>query len=97
MRPHPLLAALLGALAVPAQTVTLPEPPPLLANSNLPYAAGIGRHQQWFSLGQVQQFGADPIRIDQLQILAGTTANLPTTVDVELAMAHAPAFGLNAS
>jgi hypothetical protein len=94
-----LLAALLTGSVLPlltAQTtVTLPTPPPLLANTNLPFASGIGRYQQWFSLAQVQNFGGEPIRIDQLQILAGTSAALPTTLDVEIAMAHAPGFGLN--
>lgn len=90
------LATLLSlAAALTAQTVTLPFPAPLAANTQLPLAAGIGRYQQWFSAAQATaNFGTAPIRIQSLAILAGASATITTTLDCEIAMAIASPFGL---
>ena len=85
------------AAAVSAQTVTLPVPAPLVSNTQLPFAAGVGRYQEWFSLAQAQNFGTEPIRLQSLTILAGTSATISTTLDCEISMCHAPVFGLNST
>lgn len=92
-----LAAALLTAAAALAQTVTLPTPPPLATNTQLPFSAGVGRYQQWFSAQQAAEFGGQPIRIQSLQVLAGSSATLSASLDCEISMAHAPAFGLNST
>lgn len=90
------LATLLSlAAAVCAQTVTLPNPAPLAANTQLPLAAGIGRYQQWFSANQaINNFGPVPIRVQSMTVLAGSVATITTTLDCEISMAHASPFGL---
>ena len=85
------------AAAVSAQTVTLPFPAPLVSNTQLPFAAGVGRYQEWFSLAQAQNFGTEPSRLQSLTILAGTSATISTTLDCEISMCHAPVFGLNST
>ncbi|MEQ1631223.1 MAG: hypothetical protein ABL997_02545 [Planctomycetota bacterium] len=85
------------AAALSAQTVTLPFPAPLASNTQLPFAAGIGRYQQWFSPAQAGNFGGQPIRVQSLTVLAGTLASITTTLDCEISMCHAPSFGLNST
>ncbi|MGE3171422.1 MAG: hypothetical protein AB7O97_02275 [Planctomycetota bacterium] len=94
MRTWILLSALVAPLA--AQTVTLPAPAFSTTNNDVPFASGIGRYQQWFSLAQLQaNFGLEPIRIDRIQVLAGSSGALTTSIDLDVAMSHGPAFGVN--
>ncbi len=85
--------------AVCAQTVTLPFPAPLAANTQIPLSAGIGRYQEWFSAAQAANLGAEPLRIQSLSVLAGasTSAAPSTTLDIEVAMAHGNASGLSSA
>ena len=95
MRALAVLFALCTAAV--AQTVTLPFPASPFANTQIPLASGLGRYQEWFSAAQASNFGAEPLRVQSLSILAGasTSAAPSTTLDIEVAMAHAPGFGLS--
>src|SRR5262245_38947686 len=98
MRSVPLILCTVLAAPVAAQTtMILPNPPPLVANTNLPFAAGVGRYQQWFAASQTTQLATEPIRIDQIEVLAGTATAIATTLDLQVAMAHAAPSGLVAS
>lgn len=94
------LAALFALCsAVCAQAVTLPFPAPLPANTQIPLSSGIGRYQEWFSAAQAANFGAQPMRIQSLSVLAGaSTASAPsTTLDIEVAMSHGSVSGLTST
>ncbi len=93
MRTLAILAAFVAPLACQA-TVLLPNPQPLVANTNLPFSAGIGRYQQWFAPGQTIQLATTPVRIDQIQVIGGTASATTTTLDLQVAMAHAAPTGI---
>jgi hypothetical protein len=92
MRTLALLAALSTPLAAQI-TFTLPSPPPTNTN-NLPFAIGPIRYQQWFSASQLTSAMGGPMRLTQVQFLAGAGTQVSTTLDMELAISHGSAFGL---
>src|SRR5262245_63444603 len=98
MRSLPLLLCAVIAAPLAAQsTMILPNPQPTPANTNLPFSAGVGRYQQWFAASQTTQLAPEPVRIDQIQVLAGTLTSITTTLDLQVAMAHASPSGLLSS
>jgi hypothetical protein len=98
MRSVPLILCTVLAVPLAAQTtMILPSPQPLAANTSLPFSAGVGRYQQWFAASQTTQLAAEPIRIDQIEVLAGSATAITTTLDLQVAMAHASPSGLFAT
>jgi len=85
-------AALPGALAAQA-TFTLPTSLSTTSN-NVPLGVGQCRYQQWFSAAEWVANQADPGRVDRVTVFAGPMAATTTTVDVQIFMAHAFAFGI---
>lgn len=85
--------------AVCAQNVTLPFPAPLPANTQIPLSSGVGRYQEWFSAAQAGNFGAAPLRIQSLSVLAGssTSAAPSTSLDIEVALSHGAPSGLTST
>lgn len=94
MRLLAIPAALFAASLAAQATVTLPFPAPPVANTNLPFSAGVGRYQQWFAAIETANLATEPTRIDQIEILAGTAATITTTLDLQVAMSHAAGFGI---
>ncbi len=96
----------LAAAGVAAQNAnfTLPTPPVVAGNNNLPFAGGIVRYQQWYSAAEVvtRLNGltpplAGPLRFLQCDFLAGSGQQTATTLDLDVRMAHGPSQGLSGS
>ncbi len=83
---------ILAAVAGAQNLVTLPLPAPGPADQTPPFASGVGHFQQWFPATQTVNFATEPVRIDQLQILAGSTSTGIAHIDMQVEMAHGPAF-----
>lgn len=86
------LTCCLLAAAAGAQTIVDVPTVPTSQNTDLPFAAGVGRYQQWYS-PSAPAFGAitEPMRIQSLQFFAGSGnagAPSPLSVDIEVLMGH---------
>lgn len=103
MRLISLLAIAVASASAVAQNQNFVLPiQGLAATNNIPFAAGIGRYQQWYSqaevvagLGGVGLTG--PLRFLQVDFLAGTGQQTATTLDMEVRIAHAAVTGLSNS
>jgi hypothetical protein len=90
-----LLPSFVLAAAAMAQQVQVTAPNVLVANVDRPFAGGVGRYQQWYSPASLQGAVALPMRLEQLDFLAGTTpTSQPAQVDCEILVAHGKSFGL---
>lgn len=89
-----LCSLLLAALAA-AQTFATVPPVQTFQNVDRPLAGGIGRYQQWFSALSLQGFLPEPMRLQQLELFAGSslTSNA-TTIDCEILLGHGNASGV---
>lgn len=89
MRTFLLSFALLAAAAV-AQTATVTTPNPVSPqNVDRPFPGGVGRYQQWYSVGELAAALPTPMRIEQLEFFAGSSNSAnATTIDMEVWMAH---------
>ncbi len=92
-----LFSLCLVAASAFAQTTVL-VPPGSLGNVNLPWAAGIGRYQQWYSAPSMQGDILEPMRITRAEFFAGSisTSNA-TTISCEVLMGHGFGQGLTAT
>ena len=89
-----LLSSLLVA-PVFAQSVTFSVPNAPVANVDRPFATGIGRYQQWFSAGSLQNSVLEPMRFELVEFLAGTfNSSTAAIIDCELLIGHGKFSGL---
>lgn len=97
----PVLTALAGALfaavlavdsAAGQQTFVLPLSVGNPLNTNVPFAVGRMRYQQWYSAAQWQARSARPIRVNAMQFRAGSSGLgvAGRQVEIEVTMANGP-------
>ncbi|HEX6810362.1 MAG TPA: hypothetical protein VF384_01950 [Planctomycetota bacterium] len=88
MRAALLLSSLLAALPAQAVVVTVPN---LLGPVNVdrPWAGGIGRYQQWFSATSLQTAVTEPMRLERIEFLAGSSpTSQPAQINCEILISH---------
>ena len=92
-----LLAALLGA-GLAAQTVATVPVVTTFQDLDRPFPGGIGRYQQWYSAPSLQNTITEPMRIQQVQFLAGSsqTSNA-VLIDCDVLLGHGQTFGVTGS
>jgi len=90
----PILIALAGATAVPAQTssqVMLPTQPVAISNNNYPFAGPIMRYQQWFSAGEWIKSVGRPVRVTGVDFFAGSPGGQTgAQIEIEVTLANGP-------
>lgn len=89
-----LIAVALCALPAVAQVTAVTPNPASPVNLDRPFPGGIGRYQQWYPAAELAASFSNPVRIEQLEFFAGSSATNATTIDMEVTVAHAPALGL---
>jgi hypothetical protein len=89
-----LLAVALFAVPAAAQMLAITPNPASPQNLDRPFPGGIGRYQQWYSAAELSAAFTTPVRIEQIEFFAGSSATNATTIDMEVTMAHAPSLGL---
>jgi len=89
-----LCCTLLAASAAAQTFVTVPNVT-TFQNVDRPLAGGIGRYQQWFSAQSLLAILLGPMRLQQIELFAGSslTSNM-TTIDCEILLGHGNLFGV---
>ena len=98
MRPYFPTLLFLASMASAQTTITAPTAPSP-SNVDRPFAGGVGRYQQWYSASSLQSGGfGTPVRLTQLEFLAGTTqTSTAYVIDMEVSLAHGKSIGLGGS
>lgn len=90
-----LLTVLLCAAALTAQTTHTTPNPATPANVDRPFGGGVGRYQQWYSAPSMAAGFLTPMRIEQIEIFAGSSqSSNATTIDMEVKVSHGRTLGL---
>lgn len=90
-----ILPLLLVAASAAAQQVQVTAPNVLVANVDRPFAGGVGRYQQWYAPASLQGAVQQPMRLEQLEFLAGTApSSQAAQIDCEVLVAHGRSFGV---
>jgi hypothetical protein len=90
-----ILPLLLVAASAAAQQVQVTAPNILVANVDRPFAGGVGRYQQWYAPASLQGAVLSPMRLEQLEFLAGTApTSQAAQIDCEILIAHGRSFGV---
>ena len=98
MRTFLCLSLLSVAPALAQTTFTTFTTPPLALpqiSTDIPFASGVGRYQQWYSANEIRTGLGQPMRILRMQFLAGAPVSaITTTLDLEVAIGHGFGSGL---
>lgn len=90
-----LLSCSFLALGVAAQLPVQVPAVTTFQNVDRPFPGGVGRYQEWYSAQSLQAIMAEPMRLQQVEFLAGTapTSNA-TLIDCEILLGHGFASGV---
>ena len=90
-----LLTPLLLAVSLAAQTVHTTPNPISPADVDRPFGGGTGRYQQWYSAASMAAGFLTPMRIEQIELFAGSSqSSNATTIDMAVKMSHGRSLGL---